>query len=424
MRNYFHSIHHACRKSSAHSKIRTLHTYTATLTIYLSLLLFFLIFSLSTALASNTEDLTQYQDKIKKLKKSIGITQQHLKGSKKKRSDVITELKTLEFNIKENTLELNQLKQKLNHVKNQKNRLENEIQQYDQQIQIQRSILAAQIRSTYSIGQQKNLKMILNQQDPEKISRMQTYMIYFNRARTHQISRFIESMQQKNNTEQQLEQTLSRYKQLLNDQKENTKKRQTQHAQRKTLLSELNDKIKSQENTLSSLMESRSRIENLLESLGELLADIPSNPSENKPFKTLKGKLPWPATGGLHGKFGKSKNTGDLKWNGVLIKTKPGTPIRAVSHGRVAFSDWLQGFGFITIIDHGDGYMSLYGNSESLHKSTGDWVSSGEVIASAGNSGGQLQSGVYFEIRSRGKPVNPSIWCSSKAKHTDRQVLH
>ena len=106
-----------------------------------------------------------------------------------------------------------------------------------------------------------------------------------------------------------------------------------------------------------------------------------------------KGKHPWPANATSLSKFGQSKNQGGLKWDGVLIKADFGTPIKVISHGRVAFSDWLQGFGFITIIDHGDGYMSLYGNSESLFKQTGDWISAGDVIATAGDSGGQPQSG-------------------------------
>ena len=172
---------------------------------------------------------------------------------------------------------------------------------------------------------------------------------------------------------------------------------------------------------MSNLETSRGRIENLLKSLGELLADIPTSPSENQPFVSQKGKLPWPVNGRFLNNFGQPKNYGDLKWNGVLIKAELGTPVRVVSHGRVAFSDWLQGFGFITIVDHGDGYMSLYGHNESLFKQTGDWVQAGEVIATAGDSGGQPTSGVYFEIRSRGKPINPSKWCSTKARHASGQ---
>jgi len=149
-------------------------------------------------------------------------------------------------------------------------------------------------------------------------------------------------------------------------------------------------------------------------SLGQLLADIPANPNEKQDFDKLKGHLPWPVKGRILARYGTSKDQGHLKWRGVLIATKYGTPVKAISHGRVAFSDWLQGFGFITIIDHGDGYMSLYGHNETLLKQAGDWVNAGDVIATSGDSGGQPRPALYFEIRSHGKPVNPSNWCTSK----------
>jgi septal ring factor EnvC (AmiA/AmiB activator) len=152
-------------------------------------------------------------------------------------------------------------------------------------------------------------------------------------------------------------------------------------------------------------------------SLGELLADIPQSPSDSRPFKQQKGKLPWPASGPFLATYGEPRNKGGLKWKGVLISTAHGTPVRAVSRGRIAFADWLQGYGFITIIDHGEGYMSLYGHNETLIKQAGDWVNAGETIATSGDSGGQPMPGVYFEIRSRGKPVNPGAWCSRKVKH-------
>ena len=259
--------------------------------------------------------------------------------------------------------------------------------------------------------------MLLNQQDPAQAGRAQEYFNYLNRARTEQIDSFLTTIEQQKQAEAKLQQTLIAQNRLLKEQKDKKRERQRQRLQRKKLLAELSNKINNQENTLSSLETSRGRIETLLKSLGELLADIPTSPSENQPFASRKGKLPWPVKGHFLGKFGQSKNNGDLKWNGVLIEANHGTPIRVISHGRIAFSDWLQGFGFITIIDHSNGYMSLYGHSETLLKQTGDWVSAGDVIATAGDSGGQEQSGVYFEIRSRGKPVNPSLWCSSSAAH-------
>ncbi len=390
---------------------------TKSRTIFSIFLFLWLFFSFNLVSASKNEDMSHYQDKLTKLQKSIAKIHQHLKGSKKQRSHVVTELKTLEAEISKTSRKLKTLEQKVQNSRQQKKKLKNELKQLNQQLAEQRSILSEQIRSAYSMGHQQNLKMLLNQQDPAQAGRTQMYFNYLNRARQQQISDFLSTLELKKQTETELRETLTTLNQLLKTQKEKKRQRQKQRFQRKQLLTELSKKIKNQETTLSSLESSRSRIENLLKSLGELLADIPTSPTESQPFLSLKGKLPWPVEGRFMNRFGQSKNNGDLKWNGVLIKAELGTPVRVISHGRVAFSDWLQGFGFITIIDHGDGYMSLYGQNESLFKQTGDWVQAGEVIATAGDSGGQPVSGVYFEIRSRGKPVNPAKWCSSKARH-------
>jgi septal ring factor EnvC (AmiA/AmiB activator) len=387
--------------------------------LFISLFLFLsLCFAVSDTFASKNEDMERYQSKLDKLQKSIAKIQQHLKGTKKQRSSVLTELKNLESEISINSRKLKKIENDIHKVRGQKRNLQRELAQLNRQLSEQRAILSEQVRSAYSMGHQQNLKMLLNQQDPAQAGRTQEYFNYLNRARQQQISSFLDNIERKKQTEAAIQQALVKQNTLLKSQKEKTRKRQKQRQQRKKLLAELSDKIKNQENTLSSLENSRSRIENLLKSLGELLADIPTSPSEKEPFVSRKGKLPWPVKGPFIGKFGQPKNYGDLKWNGVLIKAELGTPVRVVSHGRVAFSDWLQGFGFITIIDHGDGYMSLYGHNESLFKQTGDWVQAGEVIATAGDSGGQPRSGVYFEIRSRGKPVNPSRWCSNSARHT------
>jgi len=386
-------------------------------TIYSILLFLCLFFSSYTIYASKNEDMTHYQDKLEKLQKSIAKVQEHLKGSKKQRSHVVTELKTLEVEISKTSRKLKSLESDVYQNRKQENALKKELKQLNRQLGHQRVALSDQIRAAYSMGHQQNLKMLLNQQDPAKAGRAHVYFNYLNRARQQQIDTFLETFQQKKKTEAGLKQTIAAKNALLQEQKEKKRKRQKQRLQRKQLLAELSRKIKNQENTLTNLETSRGRIENLLKSLGELLADIPTSPSEEQPFVSQKGKLPWPVKGRFLSNFGQPKNYGDLKWNGVLIKAELGTPVRVVSHGRVAFSDWLQGFGFITIVDHGDGYMSLYGHNESLFKQTGDWVQAGEVIATAGDSGGQPTSGVYFEIRSRGKPINPSKWCSTRAEH-------
>ncbi len=404
-------------------RIKLLTPHTKFRVIFSILLFLWLFFSFNVVSASKNDDMSHYQSKLEKLQKSIAKIHQHLKGSKKQRSHVVTELKTLEAEISKNARKLKALEKDVQNSRNRGKKLKQELNQLNKLLAGQRTLLSEQIRSAYSMGHQQNLKMLLNQKDPAQAGRTQIYFNYLNRARQQQIAAFLTTFDLKKQTEAELKQALMTQNQLLKTQKEKKRQRQRQRFQRKKLLAELSKKIKNQESTLSSLETSRSRIENLLKSLGELLADIPTSPSENQPFLSQKGKLPWPIKGRFMNKFGQPKNYGDLKWNGVLIKAELGSPVRVISHGRVAFSDWLQGFGFITIIDHGDGYMSLYGQNESLFKQTGDWVQAGEIIATAGDSGGQPISGVYFEIRSRGKPVNPSKWCSIKARHASSQSL-
>ncbi len=379
------------------------------------LFIFFMLISLpQTGFAVKKEDMSQYQGRLKILQHSIAKIQQYLKGNRKKRSSVVTELQQLEQKISINTEKINILSKNITTIKQRQKKLEGEKKQLDKQLLSQKTLLIEQIRTAYSMGQQQQLKMLLNQQNPAEAGRTLVYFSYLNRAREQQIQHFLQTIEQKKQTTLQLQQTLSALKTALNAQQKRKKLRQRQRLQRKKLVRRLNHRIQNQESTLSDLESSRSRIENLLQSLGELLADIPAGPSAEKPFKDQKGHLPWPVNGPLLARFGEPKHRGGLKWNGVVIAANYGTPVRVISHGRIAFADWLQGFGFITIVDHGDGYMSLYGQSESLLKQVGDWVQAGEIIAMAGDSGGQSYSGVYFAIRFHGKPVNPKLWCISR----------
>lgn len=244
-------------------------------------------------------------------------------------------------------------------------------------------------------------------------------LVYFNelnQARVSEINDFLANLTKKEQLQASIHKALQEQQQLLARQKQQKTSLSHDRASRKKLLARLNRDIKSQQATLDDLNSSRSRIEELLSSLGELLADIPAEPANQKPFASLKGHLPWPVRGKLAAHFGSKQKHGDLRWNGVILKTAYGTPVHAVSNGRVAFADWLQGYGFITIIDHGDGYMSLYGHNQALYKQAGDWVEAGEVIATVGDSGGQSYSGLYFEIRYQGKPVNPTKWCSASVR--------
>lgn len=369
-------------------------------------------------LADENQGFQQYQKKLERLHQSINKVKKHLKTTRYKRSNVITDLKQLESDISKNTRALNKTEARIKKLNKEMSTLRRELDQLQTRLGSQQQQLAEQARAAYAIGHQQQIKMLLNQQDPAEMGRVMVYFDYLNRAREQQISDFLEGIAEKQRLDQQLGEALDEHKQSLAKRKKQKHSLYSQRLKRNRLLARLEKQINDQEQSLAGLEQSRHRIENLLMSLGELLADIPQSPSDKRPFKQQKGKLPWPASGPFLATYGEPRNQGDLKWKGVLIGAAHGSPVRAISRGRVAFADWLQGFGFIAIIDHGEGYMSLYGHNESLFKQAGDWVDSGEVIATIGDSGGQPLPGVYFEIRSRGKPINPKNWCSRKVKHT------
>lgn len=381
------------------------------------MLIFVAIFQPSLSYAEPDEDAPAYKKKLNRLQQSILKVQDYLKESRSHRGHTLTELRKLESDISLNARSLKKTEKKVRTINVRIKTLKKSLKQLTRKLKSQRFILGEQLRAAYAVGSQQNIKILLNQQDPAEMGRIQAYFDYLNRARETQIQQFIQSIESKQQQEQALSENLSAQKTALQTRKKQKRTLQKQRIKRNQLLAQLNEKIQNQEQTLSGLESSRNKIEGLLRSLGQLLADIPATSSEKKPFKQQQNILPWPIQGKFLSRFGQSRNQGDLKWNGVLISSSYGKPVQAISHGRIAFSDWLQGYGFIIIIDHGDGYMSLYGHNESLFKQTGDWILAGDVIATTGDSGGQPKPGLYFEIRVRGKPVDPFLWCSDKIAH-------
>ncbi|MDA3868586.1 MAG: peptidoglycan DD-metalloendopeptidase family protein [Gammaproteobacteria bacterium] len=373
------------------------------------------------ALADENLDSQAYQKKLSRLQQSIVNIQAHLKETQTHRGHTLTELQQLERNISANALTLKNTETKINTLSTHIAQLRKELDLLARRLEKQRFILAEQLRSAYSMGARQSMKMLLNQQDPAEIGRIQAYYSYLNRARESEIQSFIQSIQTQQQQKEELSRSLASQKTARTARKNQHRALQKQRLQRNQLLAQLDKKINNQEQTLLGLESSRNKIEELLRNLGQLLADIPAAPGSSKPFNKQKGKLPWPVGGPFLAQYGQSRHQGDLKWKGVLISAPYGTPVRAISHGRIAFSDWLQGYGFIIIVDHSQGYMSLYGHNETLLKQTGDWVAAGETLATTGDSGGQPKPGLYFEIRERGKPINPTGWCTHKVpQHVSR----
>ena len=328
---------------------------------------------------------------------------------------VQTDLRDTERRIGQHVRELKQLDEQLQLQNRQLRQLSQQQKQLQRSVANQRQLLGDQVRAAYMIGRQEYLKLLLNQQDPAAVGRTMTYYRYFNQARQARIEQALHSITQLETVTRRLEQE----KQVLRDmqQQHQTKKLalEKSNQQRTQLVAQLRQELQSKDKQITQLRQDEQQLKAVLEAIQDTLADI--LPAEQlRSFAAYKGRLSWPTQGKVDNLYGKSRHKGSLKWNGVLIQAREGNIVYAVSRGRVAYADWLRGYGLLIILDHGDGYMSLYGHNQSLLKEVGDWVEADEAIASVGNSGGQQTAGLYFEIRHNGKPANPAKWCGQRRR--------
>ena len=370
-----------------------------------------------TLLANNADETSSYQLKLDNIREKITDVLSQLNKNQNKRSNVRTELQKLEIKIAKTSKSLRHSRRKHQKSAGKLKQLKTSLKRLKNKLGTQRSFLSKQLRSAYAMGHEAQIKLMLNQQEPAEMGRTMVYFDYFNKARTTEITDFLHSIKKKQTLESSIKTTVNKLQKLLDKKLKQKKQLSFHRSNRKRLLSKLNKDIDGQQLTLGDLKQSRNRIEQLLMSLGEILADIPSDSGNQKSFAQLKKQLPWPIRGKFSATFGTSRNTGDLTWSGVVIDADYGEPVRSISYGRVVFADWLQGYGFITIIDHNDSYLTLYGHNQAQFKQAGEWVQAGETIATVGDSGGQPNSGLYFEVRHQGKPINPDQWCSTKIRH-------
>jgi murein hydrolase activator len=277
----------------------------------------------------------------------------------------------------------------------------------ESQLQRERAALAGQMRAAYLIGQEEPLKLLLNQEDPSRAGRMFAYYSYFGHARASRIAGIAELVSQVDALAAQLDEKDRELAALEAQHKAEWDHLQAARQRRSAVLASLDNEARTREQNLERLKRQQAGLEKLVKELKRAIERFPID--NNDAFAKLRGKLAWPVSGRLLARYGE-KRAGGLKWEGVLVSTERGAPVRAVYRGRVVYADWLPGLGLLTIVDHGDGYLSLYGQNDRLYKAVGDTVSAGDTIAAAGDSGGHEQPEVYFEIRKGGKPVDPRPW--------------
>jgi len=270
-----------------------------------------------------------------------------------------------------------------------------------------RAALAGQMRAAYLIGRQEPLKLLLNQQDPALAGRMFVYYSYFGRARAGQIRLIEDDVRRLAQLDDELAAADEKLAELEKEQRAQLLDLEQARERRTHVLASLEVQSHTRAQNLERLRSQQAGMEKLLR---ELRAATLRYPVEgNDAFTRLRGKLAWPVSGHLVARFGDSR-AGGVRWDGVLVATDRGAPVKAVCQGRVIYADWLPGLGLLAIVDHGDGYLSLYGHNERLLKGVGEEVAAGDTIAAAGDSGGSPRPELYFEIRKGGKPVDPRPW--------------
>ncbi|MBL0709439.1 MAG: peptidoglycan DD-metalloendopeptidase family protein [Colwellia sp.] len=351
------------------------------------------------AKAKNNAQLSSVQRAIAKQESNIFNTNQT-------REKLEQKLKLNDLAIAKTAKAINSTEQQLKVTHKKITKLSQKKQQLTAQKRTQERLLAKQLRSAYTTGQHDYLKLLLNQDQSEKIQRTISYYQYLNKARIKEIDNFqttitalleVSSMHQEQVTQLEiLKKSQHQQQARLSDNK--IKRKKTLTALKKKILSNKQQlaKLKAEEANLAAALR---KLEALIQTERDLLG-----------LSKLKRKLSWPIKGRLLHSFG-SKKQGYLKWKGVLLSAPIGRQVSTIHNGTILFSGWLKGYGLLTVIDHGNGYMSLYAHNQTLLKSVGDRVETGEPIALVGQSGGQEQAGLYFEIRHKGKAVNPKLWC-------------
>ncbi|MBO6851938.1 MAG: peptidoglycan DD-metalloendopeptidase family protein [Marinobacter sp.] len=346
---------------------------------------------------------------IRALKEQIADIDQWLAKAEKNRSSLERQLTDLERDIGRLTRERRELRQQTKEQQQRLKDLETQETDLTRTLASQRESLKKQIRAAWMEGDAPAVKVLLNEIDPDKIARTMTYYEYLSRDTVQRLEVFNENLRQLRETRQDVQATRVRLGKLEKDVKQRQQELTANKSKRQQTLAALNSEISDRKGERQELEADRERLEQLLREVEEAIASIPS-PNESKPFKSLRNKLPWPAKGKVFSNFGDRYADGKLRRNGLMMNTAEDADIRAIHYGRVVFANWLRGFGLMTIVDHGDGYMTLYGHSSSLFTSPGDWVDAGEAIAAAGRTGGTEDPALYFEIRHNGKPVNPRGW--------------
>jgi murein hydrolase activator len=350
---------------------------------------------------STQAELRQVRGRIDSIRKAINEDVQ-------RRDAVTVQLKDTELGIQTAQQKLAATRTERQATEDRLADLRAEKKATERQVEEEREALAGELKVAYLNGRDERLKLLLNQQDPAMLGRMLAYYGYFGQARAERINAIRDHVAHLELLAERIADEARRLDSIETARLAEVERLAQARNRRSQTLASLQTQIKSRGDELARLERDAKTLERLVEQLRRAMEDFPV--LAQQPFERVKGKLPWPAKGKLLARFGQLRSGGPLKWQGLLIDTQRGAQIRAPFHGRVVYADWLPGMGLLLVLDHGNGYMSLYGHNEQLFKAVGDRVVPGDVMAAAGDSGGNANAGLYMEIRKGGQPQDPLLW--------------
>ncbi len=365
---------------------------------------------MSTPSLAETGKEADTEQRLSAVRDQIKTVQTHRQSTENDIEKTLAEIQSHEMAAMGVANALSEIEGLMRDKKNRLSLLNGQFNELNRKLKGERKQLSAQLRATYQAGKVGDITLLLNQEDPAMIGRVLVYHDYYNRARTASINRIRDSLAHLNDLQNNIQKETERLDSLQADQINKLKAFNAHQSSRQTLLLRLQTAASRQDDQLKTLQRTERQLLALINNLKQ--ADPIVDEFENAPpFSALKGKLPWPVRGKIRARFGDDKKGGRLKSSGVTFETEAGIDVKAISPGRVIYADWFRNLGLLIILDHGNGFMSLYGHNEALLKKRGDWVGQDDPIAKTGDTGGQPYTGLYFEIREGGNPLNPSLWC-------------
>lgn len=367
-----------------------------------------LIFLTLTAVAQEGNLAKIKEHELEEVRERISDLKESMDEAADDRDALTADLQTAEVEIAEKRQRLKRLQRERDFAEKRRAELDSRISHEEATLDEEMGQLGDQVRAAYMSGSQERLKLLLNQQDPATLGRLMAYYNYLNDYRSANITTVTGRLRELASLHSEVAAEEARLTEIARTRYEELSQLDAAQEKRQGLLASLQQRLSDEGREVERLAAQEKDLARLIAELTSILSDYPIS-SEN-PFSEHKGRLTWPIAGTLLHDFGQPRVGGGLRWNGVVLSAPRGREVRAVYHGRVAFADWLAGLGLLVIVDHGDGYMTLYGYNESILKNAGDWVAPGDVIATVGDSGGQPQAGLYFEIRKGTRPINPRQW--------------